>query len=116
MAAEGFTRDPFEMWHYNYTGPPARSAAEKIRALIPQRKKRTMTTIYRDESTLVKGKVVTGKTVYALAGDGTGDAAWLEFSTYTFAQDLAKVHGNSVPISGSLFAEYKVKYTNAKRL
>ena len=75
-----------------------------------------MSTLYRDDSTLVKGKVVNGKTVYALAGDGTGDAAWLELTTYTFAQALARVHGGSVALSGGLFAEYKAKYTNAKKL
>lgn len=116
MAVEQFTPDPYEPWHYNYTGPAVRTAAEKLKALLPIPRRTTVSTLYRDDSTLVKGKAVNGQTLYALAGDGTGDAAWLEFRTYTFAQDLARVHGNSVPLSGGLFAEYKVKYTNAKRL
>jgi hypothetical protein len=112
MKAHGFTRDPGEQWHYNYTGPAAQTAAEKITALISKRRKKSMSTLYRDDSTLVKGKRKDGVTVYALAGDGNGEAAWLETKSLTFAKALSKIHGINVYLSGATFAAYKAKYLN----
>lgn len=55
----------------------------------------------------------TDKATFALAGDGEGQAAWLEFTDQHLANNLAAFHGISqqaVPLGDVSFREWRAKY------
>lgn len=61
-------------------------------------------------------KTESGKTTYALAGDGTGKAAWLETQDVALATALVAAHHISqtaVKLSPDTYALWKKNYTNA---
>lgn len=61
-------------------------------------------------------KTEAGKTTYALAGDGTGKAAWLETQDVSLATSLVAAHHinqTAVRLSPDTFALWKRNYTNA---
>ena len=61
-------------------------------------------------------KTENGSTTYALAGDGTGNAAWLETQDVSLATSLVAAHHISqtaVRLSPDTFALWKKNYTNA---
>lgn len=51
---------------------------------------------------------------WALAGDGDGEAAWLEITDGALANDLANTHGRHVWLTKSTFANWKAKYLPAR--
>ena len=51
---------------------------------------------------------------WALAGDGDGEAAWLEITDVALANDLSLVHGRHVWLTKSTFATWKSKYLPAR--
>lgn len=54
-----------------------------------------------------------GKTEWALAGDGQGDAAWIPLGAQDLANAVGRVHGTFVQLAPSDFDAFKVKYTSA---
>lgn len=70
--------------------------------ITPTRKKKSMSTLY----------ILTGSSpaLWALAGDGVGDAAWLEIGDQALANNLAAVHGSSVPLSQGTWNLWKSAY------
>jgi len=74
-------------------------------------RKKSMTTLYHDLSTFVGGYSKDGTTLYALAGDGRGTAAWLETKDYSLAVAWARTHGSSIPLSRDTFASFKERYS-----
>ena len=53
---------------------------------------------------------VNGSTLFALAGDGVGKAAWLETYDQDFANQLAAQHGNAVYLIPASFNQWKAWY------
>ena len=47
---------------------------------------------------------------FALAGDGVGSAAWLEFTDQNTANAVALQHGNAVLLSSSQWTTFKAAY------
>jgi Peptidase family M23 len=68
-------------------------------------KRKTMSTMYWCKD--VNGSQ--GK-VFALAGDGTGRAGWLETSSQDFANSLAAIHGNAIELSAGTWDAWKSAY------
>lgn len=74
----------------------------------PRKGKAAMATVYY--------KTESGKTTYALAGDGQGKASWLETQDVALATALVAAHHISqtaVKLSPDTFALWKKNYTNA---
>lgn len=63
----------------------------------------------RSMSTLYYTKDATGS-LFALAGDGLGTAAWLETRDQSLANALAAQHGNAAFLTPSSFASWKKRY------
>ena len=51
-----------------------------------------------------------GKTTFALAGDGNGEAAWLETEQQDFANKLAAIHGSAIQLSPDTWNLWRSKY------
>jgi murein DD-endopeptidase MepM/ murein hydrolase activator NlpD len=51
-----------------------------------------------------------GKTTFALAGDGNGQAAWLETEQQDFANKLAAIHGSAIQLSPDTWDLWRSKY------
>lgn len=51
-----------------------------------------------------------GKTTFALAGDGNGEAAWLETQVQDFANKLAAIHGTAIQLSPDTWDLWRKKY------
>lgn len=51
-----------------------------------------------------------GGTMFALAGDGIGSAAWLETTQASFANQLALQHGNAALLSLDTWNSWKARY------
>lgn len=87
-------------------GKPAGGGGSTPLPIPEQRKARSsMATVY----------INVGKNppVFALAGDGQGDAAWLEFTDQQLANALVGFHGISqkaVPLGDTSFREWRDKY------
>lgn len=118
LAAQGLVRPySYEPWHWELPNiriyplvhsipSSADSGASPFLPPAPQKKaKNSMSTLYIDESTTPP--------TFALAGDGEGEAAWLEFTDQALANDLAGFHGISqraVKLGPVSFAEWRAKY------
>jgi len=77
----------------------------------PKRRKKSMSTLFYDLGTTENGKVVDGKTMFALGGDSPGtDANWQATTVYAHAEDLAATHGSAVPLSSGTFANRRAAY------
>lgn len=53
---------------------------------------------------------INGTTVFALAGDGVGNAGWLETTDQSFANQLAAQHGNAAYLTPGSFNQWKSWY------
>lgn len=69
---------------------------------IQQPRRKTMATMYYVQRN--------GKTTFALAGDGNGQAAWLETEQQDFANKLAAIHGSAVQLSPDTWDLWRSKY------
>lgn len=69
---------------------------------IQQPRRKTMATMYYVQRN--------GKTTFALAGDGNGQAAWLETEQQDFANKLAAIHGSAVQLSPDTWDIWRSKY------
>lgn len=102
-----------ESWHmHDYNGiVPAGEDIDPIVTPPVQKRKKSMSTLYHDQSTLVNGKEVDGTTLYALAGDSPGTPAnWLETKGNALAVSWALDHGNSALLSHDTFIAWKAAY------
>ncbi len=67
--------------------------------------------LYHDSSTLSSaGAPVDGVTVYALAGDGLGDAAWLQTTSSPLATAWIEQSGTSAGLNHATFLDFRSKY------
>ncbi|WP_442575859.1 hypothetical protein ACSBPH_01530 [Microbacterium sp. F51-2R] len=99
---------PDEPWHVIDLDPWAPTTAGTVTGLVPEAKKARagMATVYVNVDTKV----------FALAGDGVGKAAWLEFTDQQLANNLVAFHGISqkaVPLGDVSFREWRAKYLGA---
>lgn len=69
----------------------------------------------RSMSTLYYTKDATGS-LFALAGDGLGTAAWLETRDQSLANALAAQHGNAAFLTPGSFASWKKRYLDGATL
>ena len=71
-----------------------------------QRRKNVSTMFWKNATNDRKAK----PDLFVLAGDGEGEAAWLEISDPALANELAAIHGNAVFLSTGTWNVWKDKY------
>lgn len=107
----GFSTGPHLHWeirtnsNFSQTGwldPIPLNPATFGQDTIQQPRRKTMATMYYVQRD--------GKTTFALAGDGNGEAAWLETEQQDFANKLAAIHGSAVQLSPDTWSLWRSKY------
>ena len=88
-----------------------RIVAEADAPVTPERKKSMSTLFYKNKA----NDRAKPADLWALAGDGEGEAGWLEITDGALANELANIHGRNVFLTESTFETWKQKYLSGVR-
>lgn len=104
---DGKRVDPAGFYSDTYVGSlaPASIGGTPIE---PERRRNTMSTLYYTKDA--------AGTLFALAGDGGGSAAWLETRDQNLANALAAQHGNAAFLTPASFESWKGRYLDGGKL